>query len=158
MDWPAAIARNRDALMRIVVTLFAMLGISETATIERIPRALHSAVLRILRPAEAAVRRLIFVAAKDVVLKPRKERSKPMGKIERTGKGEGRTKRPLFKLEDLRPPMVPGPPRRRYAKNGPRVSVLWSGEQDVTGPTIAHIMAQHRARYLASQPVPQPSP
>jgi hypothetical protein len=115
MDWPKAIERNHGALLRIVGTLFAMLGLSDNATIDRIPRALHSAILRILRPAEAAVRRLIFVAAKDIVLKLRAERSKPVGKIEK--KGKGNTRRPLFRLEDARPPMVPGPPRRKFRKS-----------------------------------------
>ncbi|MFN0191506.1 MAG: hypothetical protein ACKVP5_05955 [Aestuariivirga sp.] len=114
MDWDLALTRNRDALLRIVGTLFAMLGLADNAVIDRIPRALHSAILRILRPAEAAVRRLIFVAAKDIVLKPRAERAKPVGKIEKKGKG---SRRPLFRLEDARPPMVPGPPRKRYRKS-----------------------------------------
>ncbi|MFN0193636.1 MAG: hypothetical protein ACKVP5_16965 [Aestuariivirga sp.] len=115
MDWPGAVERNRDALLRIVISLFVMLGLAETSTSERIPRALHRAILRILRPAEAAVRRLIAAAAVGVVLKPRASRPMPKGKkIEK--KGTGKTRRPLFRLEDIRPPMVPGRTPVKYRK------------------------------------------
>ncbi|MFN0190595.1 MAG: hypothetical protein ACKVP5_01280 [Aestuariivirga sp.] len=156
MDWDLAIKRNHDALMRIVATLFAMLGIAESAVAERIPRVLHSAILRILRPAEAAVRRLIVVAARGMVLKPHMPRSKPQGKIERTGTGS--TRRPPFKLEDTRPPMLPPERRGKYAKRRPRIIDLWSDQHpDITGPTIADIFAQHRARAEFLQPAPQPA-
>ncbi|MFN0192515.1 MAG: hypothetical protein ACKVP5_11165, partial [Aestuariivirga sp.] len=65
---------------------------------------------------EAAVRRLIVVAARGMVLKPRASRPMPRGsKIVKTG--TGMAKRPLFRLEDIRPPMVPGPPRKKYRKS-----------------------------------------
>ncbi|MFN0191137.1 MAG: hypothetical protein ACKVP5_04055 [Aestuariivirga sp.] len=116
MDWPKAIERNRDALLRIVATLFAMLGFSDTASIERLPRALRNAILRILRPAEAAVRRLIVVAARGMALKPSAHRPMPKGK-QIVKKGTGKARCPLFRLEDIRPPMVPGPPRKKYRKS-----------------------------------------
>jgi hypothetical protein len=120
MDWAAAIARNRDALLRIVATLFAMLGLSETAAPERISRTLHNAILRILRPAEAAVRRLIFVAAKDIVVKP--SLSKPLPKDKKVPKGDGKKKRRFsFQLSDNRGVIEPQP-RRKFAKFGPRIS------------------------------------
>lgn len=115
MDWPGAIGRNRDALLRIVMSLFAMLGLAETSASERIPRALHRAILRILRPAEAAVRRLIVVAALGVVLKPRVSRPMPKGK-KIVSKGTGKARRQLFRLEDVRPPMVPGRTPVKYRK------------------------------------------
>ena len=70
MDWARAIERNSEALKGIVAALFAMLGISGTATVARIPQPLHSAVLRVLRPAESAVRRLVVIAARGLVVKP----------------------------------------------------------------------------------------
>ena len=67
--WDLAIKRNREALKGIIETLFAMLGLVGEATVSRIPKPLHSAVLLVLRPAESAVRRLIVIAARGVVVK-----------------------------------------------------------------------------------------
>ncbi|MFN0194477.1 MAG: hypothetical protein ACKVP5_21310 [Aestuariivirga sp.] len=112
MDWDLAMNRNRDALLRIVAMLFAMLGLGEGAAVDRIPRALHTAILRILRPAEAAVRRLIVAAARGMVVKPAVPRSVPTEGF--TGKGKGSSKRPAFRLEDIRPPMAPPEPRQNH--------------------------------------------
>ncbi len=75
MDWDLAIKRNSKALKGIIEVLFALLGLDGTDAASRIPRSLHSAVLGVLRPAESAVRRLIVVAARNVVVKPRHGRS-----------------------------------------------------------------------------------
>ncbi len=68
-DWDLAIERNSEALKGIIAALFAMLGIVGEATVSRIPRSLHSAVLHVLRPAESAMRRLIIIAARGLVVK-----------------------------------------------------------------------------------------
>ena len=60
MDWARAIERNSEALKGIVETLFAMLGLAGSDMVARIPQPLHRAVLRVLRPAESALRRLII--------------------------------------------------------------------------------------------------
>ncbi|MGE3363993.1 MAG: hypothetical protein AB7I34_11145 [Rhizobiaceae bacterium] len=84
MDWNAAIERHREALKRILVTLFAMAGVisgscsetkspgfsSEGTPEPTLPRHLHRAILRLLRPAESAARRLIIAAARSIVLPP----------------------------------------------------------------------------------------
>ena len=62
MDWDLAIKRNSKALKAIIEVLFALLGLDGGDAAQRIPRSLNSAVLRVLRPAESAVRRLIVVA------------------------------------------------------------------------------------------------
>lgn len=103
MDWNAAVEKNREALKRILAMLVAMAGLGnrQSAIVSRqsgsehaadgsadyllpiadcrltLPRRLHRAVLRLLRPAEAAVRRLIIVAARGLVLPPRSR--KPNG-------------------------------------------------------------------------------
>jgi hypothetical protein len=63
MDW--AIEKNREALKGIVAGLVAMAGLvlfgCGPATL---PRHLHRAILRLLRPAESAVRRLAVVLAR----------------------------------------------------------------------------------------------
>ncbi|TYR29733.1 hypothetical protein FY036_23125 [Mesorhizobium microcysteis] len=92
MDWNRAIERNREALGRVLAMLVAMAGLaagqSKTAGPQSgstpaaggppdcrlpsadcrptLPRHLHRAVLRLLRPAESAARRLIIVMAREL--------------------------------------------------------------------------------------------
>ena len=68
-DWAGAIERNSEALKGIVAALFAMLGLDGEDAVSRIPQPLHRAVLRVLRPAESAMRRLIVIAARGLVVK-----------------------------------------------------------------------------------------
>jgi hypothetical protein len=120
-DWAAAIARNRDALAGIVVTLFAMLEPKIGGSAERISRPLHRAVLRILRPAGSALRRLIAIAARGLVLKPKTRRARPFAPIV---KKSGAARLPLFRLFDPRKRFALAPRRQTSpAKNPPRV---WS--------------------------------
>ena len=92
MDWNLAIERNTEALKRILAALVAMAELggqftffprkgalpqaaalaekSKLSPASTLPRHLHTAVLRLLRPAEAAVRRLIIVAARGIVVAP----------------------------------------------------------------------------------------
>jgi hypothetical protein len=92
LDWPLAITRNSQALKRIVAALFAMLqiveatratltspargsgGLEDRRGVFTLPRHLYAAIMLILRPAESAVRRLIVIAARGLVLKPRATR------------------------------------------------------------------------------------
>jgi len=96
MDWNRVIERNREALKRILATLVAMAGlrdwpisplegemsgrteggVSSDGSLSlsaggegpTLSRRLHCAVLRILRPAESATRRLVIVAARGLVV------------------------------------------------------------------------------------------
>ena len=90
-----AIERNRKPLLRIVATLFAAIGLGEGGAVERLPWMLYRAVLSILQPAEAAVRRLIIVVARDLVVKPSPVRPAPKG-LKRSGKGKTRVSFRLF--------------------------------------------------------------
>ncbi len=87
MDWPLAITRNSEALKRIVAALFVMIGAATAALTSpglsrrclgegargavTLPRHVYAAIMLVLRPAESAVRRLIVIAARGLVLKPR---------------------------------------------------------------------------------------
>jgi hypothetical protein len=63
MDW--AIEKNREALKGIVAGLVAMAGlVSFGCGPATLPRHLHRAIMRLLRPAESAVRRLVIVLAR----------------------------------------------------------------------------------------------
>ena len=93
LDWTIVITRNHALLLRIVAELFGMLrrthGDSylsdvtvpdlDSATSFTLPRHLYAAILLILRPCESAIRRLIIIAARGLVLKPRATRPIPAG-------------------------------------------------------------------------------
>jgi len=103
MDWTRVIERNGGALRRIVAELLAMAGLTSPLAGEdgsgrqgeaeplaepgegvfTLPRHRHRAILRLLRPAESAVRRLIIVAAQGLVValppsRPRKPTPAPL--------------------------------------------------------------------------------
>ena len=136
MDWDLAIKRKSEALNAIVAALFAMLGLVGEATVSRIPKPLHSAVLRVLRPAESAVRRLIIIAARGLVVKVAP--SRPMPKGLKIGKGGG-GRLPAFQLYDTRkyfPELrqhrvkyAKNPPRIHFFEYDPRVAALWPSPQ-----------------------------
>lgn len=63
MDWALVIDKNRIALLRVVAMLFVLAGLEGGGTLTRQRRF---RVLRFLRPAETAVRRLIVIAAHEM--------------------------------------------------------------------------------------------
>ncbi|MBD0414602.1 hypothetical protein [Oryzicola mucosus] len=79
MDWAGAIDKHQAALKRLLALLVAMAGMTVAAGESQraagidvgqntLPRHLHRAILRLLRPAEAAARRLIILAARGMVV------------------------------------------------------------------------------------------
>ena len=131
MDWNAAIERNREALKRILAMLVAMAALAGGGAI--LPRHLHRAVLRLLRPAEAAARRLVIVIARGlvVVLPPVRQR-KPERKPAIARKAGARIPVPP---ENLPPPLPLLDPLRRWsgrarptAGSVPRICVPGFGE------------------------------
>jgi hypothetical protein len=140
MDWARAIERNSEALKGIVEVLFAMLGLAGTDTVARIPQPLHRAALRVLRPSESAVRRLIVIVARGLVVKLAPSRPMPAGPI-----GQGGHSRPSFQLFDprknfaalrqhrRRPARIA--PRIHFFASDPRVAALWSARPPVADPT-----------------------
>jgi hypothetical protein len=121
MNWAKAIKRNSDVLQAIVAALFAMLGLDGDDATERIAPHLHRAVLRVLRPAESAVRRLIVVAARGLVVKASPSRPMPKGHKIRKGSGN---RLPSFQLYDPRKYFAELSQRRvKYTKNPPRIHV-----------------------------------
>jgi hypothetical protein len=130
MDWALAIDRNRKPLLRIVQALFALIGLDQGGTVERLARPLYRAVLRVLRPAEAAVRRLIVVAAREVVVKPSPARPAPKG-LSIKGKGGSRVAfqlfdpRQRFDRDRSRHTASPGPePRIHFFEVDPRTPLF----------------------------------
>jgi hypothetical protein len=117
------IDRNLEALKRILATLVAMAGLSDNAG--TLPRHLHLAVLRLLRPAEAATRRLIIALSRGIVvaLPPqRPAKPKPGMVFLRNGVGPRivgtgiiNTGIPLHRLglANVAPPLAPKPAASR---------------------------------------------
>src|SRR5262245_29546170 len=107
MDWTLAIEKNLEALKRILAMLVAMVEFSGTRT-DTLPRHLHRFVLRLLRPAEAAARRLIIIAARGLVVElppQRVAKPKPQSAFVRDGAGTGIVLAPVRKpLEAIVPP------------------------------------------------------
>ena len=70
MDWDLAVEHKRVPLLGQVKDLLAEFGLSEGETVARVSKSLYLLVAGKLRKAESAVRRLIFVAARNIVLEP----------------------------------------------------------------------------------------
>ena len=138
MDWARAIERNSEALKGIVAALFAMLGRWGEATEVLLPHSVHRAVLRVLQPAESALRRLIVIAARGVVVKLVASRPMPAGLII----GKGLISRASFKLFDPRKNLAllgEGAPPRLHPRihvfgGDPRVAAIWVVRPPLAAP------------------------
>jgi hypothetical protein len=152
-DWPRAIELNRTALTRIVAELLAMIGVVSVAAVERI-----------LRPTESALRRLIVIAARGLVVKPSPKRAMPKGKvIVRKSAEKGRM---AFRLFDQRKkfdfiPMPPANPHIVYVKTyesnpfNPFSSYYnWRKPKPVTATTTKHLSRRLAAVIHALENLP----
>ena len=150
MDWERAIERNHEALVAIVATLFAMLGLQSGGSVARISRELHRAVLRVLRPAESAVRRLIIIAARGIRVELPPSRPSPKGRIA----GKGGTQRTSFQLFDSRKrfAFVPLPIAPRVV---PRIRFLGDPRHFHDPHLVPLFAAQQPAAAEPVQPPPQ---
>lgn len=150
MDWTIAIERNRAALKRILALMVAMAG-GEAF----LPRRLHRAILAVLRPAEAAARRLVIVVARDLVVPPARRRKiepRPGSIFVRDGTGTGIVlphgvrpgpvlsapglpalappcRAPRLRALPLLDPLPCRPGDRRRPARGPRIS--WPGSAEL---------------------------
>ena len=105
MDPHGNIEDRRQALLRILAGLVAMAGSSATVT-----RALRNAVLRLLRPAESATRRLVVALAHGLaVTLPRRRAAKP---------------KPLRGRRQFLPVMPPDPAAPRQSPVGAALPLL----------------------------------
>jgi hypothetical protein len=99
MDWTKAIEINKAALSRIVAGLFALLAAQGGTA--RVPMVVYKAIARILHPAESAVRRLIVIAARGLVVPPAITRPMPPGLVI-AGRGPKGSGPMTFQLFDTR--------------------------------------------------------
>jgi hypothetical protein len=84
MNWAEAVEKYRLALTPIVAQILAMIGVVNNRVVERI-----------LRPTESALRRLIVIASRSLVVKPLAKRPMPKGKVI-ARKASGKISFPLF--------------------------------------------------------------
>jgi hypothetical protein len=132
-SWEGVIERNTTLLKPIVDALFAMLGLAT-----RLEPGVYRRVLRLLKPTESAVRRLIVIAARGVVVKPAVPRPKPVGRITGRGKTFGLSF-PLFdtrkSFPELRTKKVSRvAPRFYLAGYDPRVAAIFAARQRAATP------------------------
>ncbi|WP_425419095.1 hypothetical protein [Oricola indica] len=120
MQWAVIIESNRAALLSVVVALLDLAGLTEDG---KMRRQLRNYLTRILRPAESAARRLIVIAARDLVVDVRPPRSVILGPDPRTQsvKPGKNAQNPAFPLLD---PLKNFAPRRRYSRSVPRILFL----------------------------------
>jgi hypothetical protein len=143
MDWDHAVKRNSEVLAGIVSDLFLMLGIVGEATVSRISWPAYRAVLRVLRPAESALRRLIVVAARGLVVTPAVSRPKSAAAVKPGKRG---ISRPSFQLFDPQTRIVL--PRRRTSRRiVPRIHMFNADGEFITiGPPVRPAKAPARTK------------
>ena len=128
MDWALVIQKNREALIGIVAALFAQAGlvpprgrVSHGFGPLLLDRPVRRAILRLLRPAEAALRRLVFIIAAQGVKAPAPRQTGAMPDFAQFAKAS-QSPVPRFTLVDPRKRFDTGP-RRLIARTCPRISV-----------------------------------
>ncbi len=123
IDWNKAIEINRTALTHIVAEIFALLELALAGKVSHLLHMLHRKTLRILRPTESALRRLIVIMAQDVKVTLRVPRPMPTGlRFSNAG-----TKPTAFALFDARKRFRKNAVTKTDATGGPRILVFGSG-------------------------------
>ena len=140
------------ALIRVVSALLASAGLAAGAVLVVVPRVVRLSILRVLRPAESAARRLIVVAAQGLDVTAPGRRRAVVGVIP---KGEGQAV-PRFALFD---------PRKRFADLktsagfaagfGPRVGGFEAVRtQAPVEPSDARLISRLKALHAALEDIP----
>lgn len=141
MIWSTAriVEQSRLALVRLVAGLFAFAGIVPNGEgVAVLPRTVRSAIWLVLRPAESAARRLIFVEARNVAVSEddvpaaRPQNTRNAARQNETAKKRG-TRLPRFRLidprkfiEELHPDRRP-PKARSKPSTEPQLQVRVAG-------------------------------
>ncbi len=157
MDWTLGIDRQRDALLRMVAALLVLAGDGSV-----LPRHVRTGIWRVLRPAEAAFRRLVVVV--KVVFKIEAGvavRRGPVPAIPRVS-GDTVARVPAFALFDARKSFKP---RSSVKGRKPVPRIRFFDEVQVFEPVVmispddevsaAHMMRRLRALNAALANVPK---
>jgi len=133
MDWTLALHLNQQALLRNAAWLFTWLKLDVGGSVEMLPRHKRLTVLFVLRPAEAAYRRVVLVAmyVRGVTAPLLVGRAACSERAQRRADGAPRVRDAAlsFKLIDPRKNFDLFPDKPKYASGpGPRVTDLWSDD------------------------------
>ncbi len=79
IDWKGVIERQSRDLFFVMTEMFFMAGLNKGVPLTVLTRRVYRRMLILLRPAEAALRRLIIIAARGIVLKVRPSGPFPKG-------------------------------------------------------------------------------
>jgi hypothetical protein len=129
---------HRTALLEMVTGLFALAGFLPGGVgVSQVSMVVRSQILRVLRPAETATRRLVLYLANRVVLVEPKERV-ALRKIKKARKDVGASspRAPVFRLYDRWKyfPELANPRKRVSRGPGPRIW-LFDGFDHLRNPT-----------------------
>ena len=114
MNWDAAIDRQRTALQRLLTVMFGVVGVQAGGAVEVVPRHVRLLVLRMLGPAESALRRLVFLWARNM---PDQEYVRGPARDKSKKKNKTRSKSKAFPLFDRQ--KYARPARRKQPKGAP---------------------------------------
>ncbi len=120
MNIDTAIEVNRLALLRLLAGMMAVVGVEQGGTVGFVQQRVRLTVLRLLGPAEAALRRLILMKARFLPTPEYVRRPAPDRKIPRS---EDRLKRRSFPLFDRRK-TARGERKQKPKGPGPRIFFL----------------------------------
>ncbi len=143
MDWAKAIEINHVALTRIVAALLALLQLQGGGMATRVPHPVYALVVRVLHKAESAVRRLIVVAARDLVVQPSPSRPMPQGIVRSRGDKRSDSRRKSFQLFDTRKRFSDENEEDASDIRGPRIRVV--GDPDPRSPLFLATLASQRS-------------
>lgn len=139
MDWQRVIERNRVLLGRVIAMMFAIAGLEDRESVDTVSRGTRNYLMRLLRPAESALRRMIVIAARDLEtpalpsrgeerLSPHKHGKRPGKRANKAKEGDSMaTTIPSFPIMDPRKRFDFNPPRR-YATTFPRITCIGLSE------------------------------
>ncbi len=131
MDWTLALQRNQDILRRSVAWLFTWLKLGVGGSVDELPLHQKRTVYFVLRPAESALRRLVYAAmlALSITAPPMAERAGAPVRSEKK-KGAGKCERTfLFRLTDPRQSFDLEPNKPKYAAGpGPSITNFWCAD------------------------------
>jgi hypothetical protein len=115
--WNDAVARNTEALRTVIGSLLGLLSLYGGTEALTLPRGIRATILQVLRPAEAALRRIILIAARDVTVEVTASKAKPPEHILKTR--IAKTRSMSFQLFD--PRKRSGQQRVTYTSKVPRI-------------------------------------
>ena len=117
-----AIFNHATAILRVLTALAGLMGVAAGGVVQTVPRHVYRTVLRRLRPAESAVRRLIVVWGQNLLRGAYEFPSQPGGAAVAVSRGKDRGERVLgFPLFDRQWQIEPS---RRTTKGNPRILLL----------------------------------